>query len=210
MRSVGHRREIIDQPRPGESPSEALPRPVAPRRQLQPDELAEEAEVFGRPRRRDRSGRHAEAAAGCDHHEAPRAGERLAQRGDDAAVLFAIHGEVRHVLVKRRADRPIHARRPCAQAVEILDRAAMRLRARRREEAGALVGAGEAEHGMTGGNERVGGAAADGAGGAAMEDNHRLLRSRRARDPARDGGAPGRCGSHTACKLTRLHNRVGF
>ncbi len=88
----------------------------------------------------------AHADAGRDHQRPVGTGERGAERGNDMAVLFAVLDKPREIMVERRVDHGVRLRRTIAQALGILERAAMHLGARGGQRIGAGVGTGDADH----------------------------------------------------------------
>ena len=96
-------------------------------------------------------GLHRDPAGGQDcrsrGHQQLAAGsfEDGAHRLDRAAVLGAVLGEAREVVIEGGVDHGVRAARPGAQAVEVLERAALDVGTLRRQRLGPLVGAGEAQ-----------------------------------------------------------------
>jgi hypothetical protein len=77
--------------------------------------------------------------AGGDDERAGRPGEFRAQGLNDAPVLLAIRREVRKVVVEVAVDHAVRLRRAPAQAVQVFQHSAMRLRAAGGERCGARI-----------------------------------------------------------------------
>ncbi|ESY89879.1 hypothetical protein X741_28830 [Mesorhizobium sp. LNHC229A00] len=87
----------------------------------------------------------AHADARGDHQRPVGAGECLTERGDDTAVLFAILGEPRKIMVERGVDHGFRLGRAVAQALGILEGSPIHLGTGGSQRLGTRVGAGDAD-----------------------------------------------------------------
>ena len=107
-----------------------------------------------------------------DKQGAIRASEDSAKRLDGAAVHLAVLREFREIMIERRVDHPICGGGAIAQAWQIVEIAAMRLRAEGGKRFGRRVRADKAKHLMARFDEFLHDGRADKACGTGNEDTH--------------------------------------